>query len=284
MGVAGGWELHVPRDFIELDDSQPFMAFSNCHARDFMHPEYKAICDGLRRPQHFHRKAWEWTFIIHHLQREGVLTTGNRGLGFGVGTEPLTAYFVSRGARIVATDAPPEVTAGSGWSATGEYSADISGLRHDEICSYDRLLAQAEYRHCDMNHIGDDLGGFDFNWSSCCFEHLGDLEAGLDFVVESTERTLRPGGVGVHTTELNLSSNTETIESGGTVLYRRRDLERLIARLEQRGHTVRPLRISPGGHPLDQHVDVPPYTHDPHLKLRLMGYTTTSVGLVVIRG
>ena len=83
----------------------------------------------------------------------------------------------------------------------------------------------------------DDLRGFDFTWSSCAFEHLGNLAAGCDFVVEQM-RCLAPGGVAVHTTELNVSSDDRTVESGATVLYRRRDIEDLAARLRRLGYRI----------------------------------------------
>ena len=249
-----------------------------------MHPEYARICRELRRGQHFHRKVWEWVFIIYHLDRSGMLRRGARGIGFGVGKEPLSAYFALRGVNVTATDAPPDLIEQAGWIHTGQYSSSVETVRHDEICPYDLLRRYVNHRYCNMKNIDSDLYGFDFNWSACCFEHLGDLEAGIEFVIESTERTLRKGGVGVHTTELNLSSNAETVERGATVLYREQDLRRLVARLEERGHTVQPLRIDPGQHPIDQHVDVPPYSHNPHLKLELLGFTSTSVGIVVTRG
>ena len=43
-----------------------------------------------------------------------------------------------------------------------------------------------------------------------------------------------PGGVGVHTTEYNLSSNERTVEQGPTVLYRRRDLDTIRDALDAR--------------------------------------------------
>jgi hypothetical protein len=67
---------------------------------------------------------------------------------------------------------------------------------------------------------------FDFLWSSCSLEHLGSLEAGMDFVKQSTD-LLKPGGVAVYTTEFNVSSNDETLTSGPLVVYRKRDVEKL---------------------------------------------------------
>jgi hypothetical protein len=135
-----------------------------------------------------------------------------------------------------------------------------------------------------MNDIPGHLRDYDFCWSSCCFEHLGSLQNGIDFVVNSVERTLKVGGVAVHTTEFNLSSDEDTLDSGVTVVYRKRDLERLRRILEERGHWVEPLRIEPGDLPPDYFVDLPPYGSDPHLKLRIGAYVTTSVGLMARRG
>ncbi len=50
------------------------------------------------------------------------------------------------------------------------------------------------------------------------------------------------------------------------------------------GRWVDQLRVAPDGHPLDFVVDVPPYSQDPHLKLSLLGFTSSSVGIVVRGG
>ena len=135
-----------------------------------------------------------------------------------------------------------------------------------------------------MNNIEPDLVDFDFNWSSCCFEHLGSIEAGLQFVVNAVEKTLRVGGIAVHTTEYNLSSNDATVESGDTVIFRNRDILELVNRLRDRGHIVQPLVVAPNSHHLDFHIDMPPYLHNPHLKLLLWSHVATSAGIVVRRG
>lgn len=131
-----------------------------------------------------------------------------------------------------------------------------------------------------MNAIPEALRGFDFCWSACALEHLGSLEAGARFV-ESSLRTLAPGGVAVHTTEFNLSSNDDTVDAGHTVIYRRRDLEALAERLRARGHHVEPLDFDPGSGVLDRYVDVPPFLAEPHLRLRLERFDCTSIGLIV---
>jgi hypothetical protein len=265
------------------DGAPPFMAYSNCSAADILHPRYRELCSLLFSPPVLHRKMWEWAFIVHNFLEAGVIEIGKRGICFGVGVESLPALFAARGAAITATDAPPEIGL-HGWSTTGQHAASRDSLRQPQICPDNRFDELVTYRHCDMNNIDSDFTNYDFAWSSCCFEHLGSIEAGMQFVINCVERCLRPGGIAVHTTELNLSSDEDTISSGPTVIYRRKDIRELIDRLIARGHDVQPFKPAPDVHVLDFHVDAPPYTHDPHLKLALGRYVTTSVGIVVRRG
>ena len=64
-----------------------------------------------------------------------------------------------------------------------------------------------------MNAIPADLGRFDLIWSSCALEHLGSPKAGLEFVVRTLE-LLKPGGVSVHTTEIELTLRDDTADYG----------------------------------------------------------------------
>ena len=274
--------IFVPTSSV-VDEHAPFMQYSICSATDFLHPRYAEICAMLGLPPLYQRKHWEWVFIIHHLLEAGMLTEGRRGLVFGVGKERLPAFFAKRGCEIVATDAPPEFSVSSDWSVTGQHSTALAELKYPQIVPDEVFEARVAHQSCDMNAIDERLIDFDFTWSSCCFEHLGDLEAGLQFVINSVEKTLKPGGIAVHTTEYNLGSNEDTVESGGTVIYRERDMDDLIRRLRERGHEVKPFIVAPHVHPLDFHIDAPPYGGDLHLKLRLANYMATSAGIVVRR-
>ena len=276
--------VFVPRIELPRASSASFMTYSTCSAADFETADFARLCAELARPVQYHRKLWEWVFITHRLRCHGVAAAGKRGLGFGVGTEPLPSRFAKDGAEILATDAPPAIAIDAGWDKLNEFAATLESIRVPSIIDSESFVRLVRHASCDMNAIGDDFTGFDFCWSSCCLEHLGSLEAGIDFVVNSVEKTLRIGGVACHTTEFNLSSDRDTISEGPTVIYRRQDIERLIGRLRDRGHWVEDLRVAPDSHPLDFFVDMPPYSQDPHLKLSLMGFTSTSVGIVVRRG
>jgi hypothetical protein len=260
----------------------PFMASSACLAQDFFHVEFARLCELICSRVNFHRKLWELVFITHHLETAGMLGPGRRGLAFGVGREPLPAAFAELGCEITATDAPLEVGVSAGWQESGQFAHGLANLPRGRLDA-ETFESRVHWRECDMRAIDPALTDYDFCWSSCCFEHLGSLEAGLEFVVESVEKTLRIGGVAVHTTEFNLTSNEATIDHGGTVLFRRRDLEGVIARLRERGHETHDFRVSPGVFTMNGFVDTPPYG-DAHLLINMDGFVTTSAGLVIRRG
>ncbi len=130
-----------------------------------------------------------------------------------------------------------------------------------------------------MNNIPQDLRGFDFTWSSCALEHLESIEKGLQFIINSLD-TLKPGGIAVHTTEYNLSSNEDTLDNMGTVLFRKKDIQELVRRLTLAGHEIY-INYNPGSGKLDKYIDIAPYSQDKHLKLRLANYVTTSIGFII---
>lgn len=274
------WEhLSEESSMPQSGDQPPFPAYSTPVASDFSQPRFYEMCRLLAHPRQYHRKLWEWTFILHELIEAGVITEGSRGLGFGVGTEALPAVFAASGVNVVATDSPdPGI-----WVDGNQHSGSVDQLLHPEVAPDAVVRRQVTHQACDMNDIDPQLTGFDFNWSACAFEHLGSIEQGLDFVVNAIEMTLKPGGIGVHTTELNVQSTEDTITEGGTVLFRMSDLQRLADRLTARGHHVDPILVGPPSNAIDLHVDTAPYTPI-HLRLKVAGYTTTSVGLVVRRG
>jgi len=258
-------------------------AFPNstlCRQESFEQPYFSYWARKLNMGLRYHRKLWELVFICQALFERGVVSLGAKGLGFGVGREPLAAYFAGQGADILATDLAGDEAAAAGWSATDQHASGLSALWHPGFCSRAEFDQRVRFQVCDMNQVPDDLGEFDFCWSACSFEHLGSIDHGLRFIERSLD-CLKSGGWAVHTTEFNVSSNTHTVSEGGTVLFRQCDLEDLAQRLTDLGHAVAPFDFNPGLAPLDRYIDVPPYRAEPHLKLALDGYAATSVGLIV---
>ena len=250
-----------------------------CTQAQFHTPTYRYWCREIRETPRYHRKQWEFCYILQALSSYGAIREGQRGLGFGVGTEPLTAVLAARGCHIVATDLNSDAAQRVGWADTNQHAADIAALNTRGICDPARFAANVTYRVVDMNHIPSDLRDFDFTWSACCLEHLGSIANGLAFI-ENSLATLRPGGIAVHTTEFNCSSNEATLHRGHTVLFRGQDIEALCARLKKDGHEIT-ANFHLGDQELDQRIDVPPYSTDRHLKLQLGKYATTSFGIIV---
>ncbi len=262
-----------------------------CTAEQLQSPEFLAWADAIRpawdtddsgRPTLLHRKVWEWIYIIRALEERGVLEPGKRGLGFGVGHEALAAVFASRGCEILATDLDEEHAVDAGWMKDDQHASSLSDLNDAGLCEPEAFAHRVSFRNVDMRAIPPEIKGFDFVWSSCALEHLGSLELAQEFVFSAMD-CLKDGGVAVHTTEFNVSSNEETLQDGDTVLFRRRDVQQLARRLGRSGYQMK-LDLSLGTTLADIHVDVPPYTGDVHLRTLLDRYVITSLGLIVEKG
>jgi hypothetical protein len=189
--------------------------------------------------------------------------------------------------EVVATDLgeQPNNTAKT-WSAAGQHAASLDALYWPDLIGREDFDKRVRFMPQDMRALDvNQLGTFDFLWSSCSFEHLGDLEAGLQFVLRSTE-LLRPGGVAVHTTEFNVSSGDKTIDRGDSVIYREADIAALSHRLRLLGCGL--VRFDPyaGTAVEDIEYDFPPYYSNgrQHVKLLLGGFISTSCLLIIVKG
>jgi len=252
-----------------------------CRQLHFSTDEFRYWAGAIGGTPTMHRKQWEYFYVIQALYERGMLAPGKKGLGFAVGREPLPALFAKWGSEILATDLGEEEATAIGWVQTGQHSNEVDHLFHENICPRETFFSAVQYRNLNMNDIPAELSGqFDFCWSSCAFEHLGSLEQGLIFVERSID-TLVPGGVAVHTTEFNLSSNDDTMETPALSIFRRRDMEELVTRLTGAGHEVSPFDWAAGPGLAERVVDLPPYRTTMHLKLQVEKYECTSVGIIV---
>ena len=250
-----------------------------CTASQFDEPEFRTWCSALDLTPDKHRKVWEFCYVAAVMWAAGVLEPGNRALGFGCGTEPVPALLARLGLDVLATDAPQGIVAGQAGDPAHQHTGGLLNLEKPTILDRATFLERVTFRPVDMNAIPADLGGFDVCWSSGASGHLGSIQHGLDFF-ENSLAALKPGGLAVHTTEFNLQSNDDTHEDTAVSLFRKRDIEALLGRLADAGHEVWPLNLHPGTTPMDEFIDLPPYSL-PHLKLRAARYVLTSIGLVV---
>ncbi|MBL0154283.1 MAG: methyltransferase domain-containing protein [Chitinophagaceae bacterium] len=251
-----------------------------CKARDFSMSWYLRWCAELREQPYFHRKQWEYVYVIQALWERHCIRPGMRGLAFAVGTEPLPSIFANYGCDILATDILPEKGIEKGWDNQDQLCLGIDSLNKRGLCKEEIFKNRVEYIPLDMNHIPSEIRNYDFNWSSCSFEHLGDMEKGFAFL-KNQLKTLKPGGWAVHTTEYNLSSNDDTQDHNDTVIYRHRDIERIVTELRQEGHFVEETDYSLGNLPEDFQVDFQPHEQKVHLRLQVDQYITTSIGLII---
>jgi hypothetical protein len=257
--------------------------FSSAVCRsDFFHlPLYHFWCSKIKEKPRYHRKQWEFVFIAHALYERGFLKEGSNGVGFGVGREPLADLFASYGCKITASDLAPEEAVGTGWIETDQHAYDVSSL-YAGISNQQDFDNLVDFRSINMNSIPRDLLNFDFCYSSCSIEHVGSLALSKAFLKNSLG-VLKVGGISIHTTELNLSSDTSTIEDGPTVMWRRSDFIDLASELLEAGHYVAPLDFYIGKDVIDEYIDFPPFSHLHHLRLQLSKYVSTSAGIIIQR-
>ncbi|HUD94640.1 class I SAM-dependent methyltransferase [Sphingobium sp.] len=271
---------NVPWQFAEPSIENPVTQL--CTSEQMQTQHYKDICTRLELdPAVVHRKIWEFVYIVSALEARGMLAPGRRGLGFGTGQEPLPSVFAQAGVQVTATDAPADLDFSAAWEKSAQWSNGLDSLWRPAIVDREVFFDRVQFRPADMNNIPTDLKDFDFCWSACCFEHLGSIRMGLDFLHNSLA-TLKPGGVSVQTTEFNLGSDTDTLDVPGLAVFLKRDIEQVMHELIEEGHSVEPLNTWPGALPVDEHIDLPPYS-EPHLKLLLAGQLTTSIGLIITK-
>jgi len=208
----------------------------------------------------FNRKLWEYVYILRVLEVYGKLT--GRGLGFGVGADPIVPVMLRYGARLVVTDLPPEEAKLHGWAPMAfSSSADI------------------QVRHVDMNSIPTSLREFDFIWSCGSLEHIGGHAAGLDFI-KSAMACLRPGGIAVHTTELMYGDNEHHFDSPNLSIYCGKDVQTLAESMKAMGHHME-VNLQFGTHVLDRLVSDERDPWELRIRESVGGHVITSIGLVV---
>lgn len=270
-----------PFDFPASGTVDPVYRLNSClvTAEALRSDAFRYWCSQLHEPWCYHRKLWEYGYICQALYERGMLAHGKRGLGFAVGREPLPALFARFGCDVLATDLGAGDERTRSWAQTNQWADGTDRLNDRGICHAGDFKRRVTFRPVDMNSIPDDLREFDFTWSSCSFEHCGSLELGMRFMQQQMA-CLRPGGIAVHTTEFNLSSNSTTAKTGDTVIFRRRDVEAIVRQLRADGHTVEPLNLSLGSDRVNRVIDLPPYRQEPHLRLRLGWWVTTSIGVI----
>jgi len=245
-------------------------------------PVYDRWLEEIKEGNHHNRQQWEYVFILQALKENGMLQAGKRGLGFGVGSEPIPAVLAKYGVELTATEINIEKKNDRGWIKGRNVATELQTLNRWGICETEQFHKLVSFRDVDMNNIPDDLRDYDFNWSSSSLEHLGNMELCTDFIFNSL-KTLKPGGIAVHTTEFTLSKKL-TVKDGLTVFFRETDIRELERRLTAEGHKII-VNFNKGNSLHDWLIHIPPYRKENHLKLLISShwklFVATSLGLII---
>jgi hypothetical protein len=121
-----------------------------CTSSQFREPVYDRLCAEIRQEKLYHRKQWEYIYILRALEQFGVLEPGYSGLGFGCGKEPLAAVMAKRGVDVICTDIPPAKDGDAYWGST-----DVKDYFYEGICSWEQFTKHVRFRAVDMNSIPD---------------------------------------------------------------------------------------------------------------------------------
>lgn len=236
--------------------------------------------NGITQAQKFHNKAWQNAIILQALDERGYLKEGNKALGFGVGVERLPSAFATLGIKVTATDQDFKSGKKGGWN-NGQLTRTRNDLNSHGIANKKMFDKNVEFENADMTKISKSFyNKYDIIWSNCALGHLGSIDKSLKFIEESLD-CLKPGGIAVHTTETNVVSNTDTIETGGTVIFRRKDLIGILYKLRKQGYKCAPLYLNFGSDPEDKAFGFDPYATENLLKLNAGGYLLSQMVLII---
>lgn len=210
-----------------------------CQGQHFADDRYQGWAKILDVADARHRKAWEWAAILETARLGGVLVEGKSAVGFGVGTEPLSAALARFGMLVTATDLPMNDDESDHWASAAQHAASKDNLRHPAICRDAEFDQRVEFVAADMNALPAEIENrkFDFAWSSCVIEHLGSPAKGFDFVRHCFD-LLKPGGIMIHTTEYELTAQHETQDYGHCAVYRQEDFSELADYFRAQGCSI----------------------------------------------
>ena len=255
-----------------------------CTSNQFFEEEYDYWISKLNSAKKFSRKQWEFVFIAQVLKKNNKLTRDSFGLGFGCGKEPLPALFAEYGVKSLATDLSLEESKDLGWIKTNQHASHLLDLYETSSfkLNYHEFKNKVNFEFVNMNKIPEKyFEKFDFVQSSCSLEHLGSISYGIDFILNSL-KCLKKGGIAVHTTEFNVSSNEETLNDKDCCIFRKKDFDLLEIKIPK-NFKIKKINYNLGENRIDSYVDHPPFNINPHLKVKIKDFSSTSVGIIISR-
>ena len=197
----------IPDLLLDRVDPDPFTGWTLNQLTDvfkWYDPEWMAAMRSLgcsppyQPPDFVHRKSWEWTHCLFGLDCLGSLRPEHRGLGVGVGWEPLSFFLSNHVGEVVATDLYP---ARSEWSEAGVREGNPEILDDpDKFAPFPYRRDRLRFLSMDGRRLDFPEDSFDFVWSCSSIEHFGGHEGSAQSMRE-IDRILRPGGIACVITE-----------------------------------------------------------------------------------
>jgi hypothetical protein len=200
-------------------------------------------------------------------------------IGFGVGIEQIPAALGRIGFKVLATDYLDGEIA-EDWRNTDQLLNKVDDLNSRLILTADEFANKVKFENMDMNVIPTEFNGnFDFVWSSCALGHIGGYKNGLDFIINSAN-LLKPGGIALHTTELDVSNFPTNVTFPTLSLYRMKDLQTVISQLRENGYKVSNLDLPPKWNgKSERFVDREPWGNQPHIRISVFDREVLSVAI-----
>lgn len=252
-----------------------------CSFNHFQEQEFIRLMEDLDEGFQLHRKLWEFVSIAKIVEKHHINPITKNAIGFGVGKEPLVSLFAKWGYDVLATDQPPGGTSNN-WDSTNQHASSLEDVFKVNIIDKATFDSKVKFKHIDMTLLPENIGKYDVVWSSCVVEHLGGFEKAKEFLLNSY-RMLNPGGLSVHTTEMELTEKETMMDYGHSAVFRTIELLNIKAQLKAMGAEIEMSFYTPNSTEADNYISIPPYDNNfPHLKL-LLGQSITTSFMIVIK-
>jgi hypothetical protein len=252
-----------------------------CSSKHFEEPEFIRLMKALDEGHQMHRKLWEFVSIAKLIEEHHTDPINKTAIGFGVGKEPLVSLFAKWGYNVLATDQPPGGTSVN-WETSNQHADSLEDVFKINIINREAFDSKVTFKHIDMTALPENIGKYDTIWSSCVVEHLGGFEKTKEFLLNSY-KMLNPGGISVHTTEIELTEKPIMMDYGHSAVFRTLELLNIKNQLNASGAEIEMSFYTPNADEFDNYVSIPPYdSTKPHLKL-LLGESITTSFMIVIK-
>lgn len=184
-----------------------------CQTCDFETPEFISEIGRIREPVRYHRKQWEYAYVLTTARALDLVGPEKYALGFGVGTEPVAAVLAADGAHVTATDFDHMGVANTPLVQHNKKHyrgrPSLRGLNQRLIAQDSVFNRSVDFQYLDILDAETPLArdGYDLVWSCGVLHHLGSAKAIVDALTASTAR-LAPGGWALHTLDVQLTGET----------------------------------------------------------------------------